>query len=339
MNDSSNRPPFSIPVHLSGQTVAGIVRQLGGNLSWAQARQLIASRRVRVNGGLCLDDARRLKEGEVVEVLSESDSPRPVERDVRILFADADLVVVEKPPGIQTVRRAEERDWSDARKQRQPVLQELVERMLTEGRRMGGQPLTVRAVHRLDRDTSGLMMFALSTRAEQELVRRFARHQIQRVYWAVVHGILREPRTIETRLVRDRGDRIRGSAPGGMKSADGQRAVTHVRPVEEIGGAYSVVECQLETGRTHQIRIHLAEIGHMLCGERVYVRPRADAEVVADQSGAPRQALHSAELQFEHPVSGKVMKFESGWPKDLARWIGRLREDTPNPKLENRNPK
>jgi 23S rRNA pseudouridine1911/1915/1917 synthase len=102
-----------------------------------------------------------------------------------------------------------------------------------------------------------------------------------------------------------------------------ERAVTHVSPVEEIG-AYGVVECRLETGRTHQIRIHLSEAGFGLCGERVYTRGVGEAPRV-DESGAPRQALHAFRLGFRHPVSGERMEFERGWSGDLREWMEGLK--------------
>ncbi|HWE04650.1 MAG TPA: RluA family pseudouridine synthase, partial [Tepidisphaeraceae bacterium] len=327
---------------LAGQTLAAVVRRSFGSLTWNQTRQLIAARRVRVDASVCLDDARRLKVAEKIDVLAASSARPAAEMAVRIVHRDADLVVVEKPPGIQTVRRIEERNWSDERKQRQPVLLELVQRMVDAeragagGRRRGADkklsrprpkappmaPTRVRPVHRLDRDTSGLMMFAISPAAEAELVRRFAGHSIQRVYLAVAIGILREAKKIESWIVRDRGDGIRGSVPGGKSSPTGQRAVTHVRPVKHLGKEFTIVECKLETGRTHQIRIHMAEMGHPLCGEKIYLRAKTDEQITVLHGGAPRQALHSAELEFEHPTTGKTMRFESPWPPDLARWLG-----------------
>ena len=178
-------------------------------------------------------------------------------------------------------------------------------------------------VHRLDRDTSGLMLFALSPEAETALTRMFREHAVERKYQAVVHG---HPaaRTVESWLVRDRGDGLRGSSPRGKDAPGAQHAVTHVTPVEAVGD-YTIVECRLQTGRTHQIRIHLTEIGHMLCGERTYNRPAPGAQPLVDRSGAPRQALHSAELNFTHPVTGKQMRFTSEFPTDLADWLGRIR--------------
>jgi 23S rRNA pseudouridine1911/1915/1917 synthase len=136
---------------------------------------------------------------------------------------------------------------------------------------------------------------------------------------AIAQGAV-EAQTIASRLVRDRGDGRRGSTnlPGVGKSA-----VTHVRPIERLGD-YTLVECRLETGRTHQIRIHLADIGHPLCGEKVYGKPLFSPGR-PDTSGAPRLALAAVELGFVHPVTGEAMQFESSLPWDLAEFLRRLR--------------
>jgi 23S rRNA pseudouridine1911/1915/1917 synthase len=337
----ARRNTITIDAALAGGTLAAVLRQVLGNLTWTAARSLIATRRVRVNGSVCLDDARRLKTGDLVEVVEESSASVAAKPNVHIVYCDADLVIVEKPAGVQTVRRIEERNWSEERKQRQPVLLELVERAIAATQASGGSSrrgadkklsrprpkapprakLRVRPVHRLDRDTSGLMLFALSGPAEAELVRRFASHEVRRSYRAVVLGNLSNAKTIESWILRDRGDGIRGSFPGGKSSPLGQRSVTNVRPIEHIGEDFTIVECQLETGRTHQIRIHMAEMGDPLCGEKLYLRSRPDGPIAQDNSGAPRQALHSAELEFEHPTTRKTMRFESPWPADLAQWI------------------
>ena len=124
--------------------------------------------------------------------------------------------------------------------------------------------------------------------------------------------------TIVSSLVRDRGDGRRGSADDGK----GKHALTHVQPCEHFGNEYTLVQCRLETGRTHQIRIHLAESGHPICGERVYTAPRGST--LKDQSLAPRVALHAAELGFVHPVTGEEIHFESPLPKDFKDVLRRL---------------
>jgi 23S rRNA pseudouridine1911/1915/1917 synthase len=272
---------------------------------------------------VCLDPARRLKTDDVIKIAAHSAARPPQTEDVKIRFLDGHVVVIEKPAGITTVRHPEEDEWPDRRKQLQPTLDELLPRVVARYEKKPlpkGKVPRIRPVHRLDRDTSGLMVFARTVEAERHLGKQFKRHTIHRRYLAIILGHL-AAQTIDTYLVRDRGDKRRGSTtlPG-----VGKRAVTHVRPIEDLG-RYSLVECRLETGRTHQIRIHLAELGHPLCGEKVYNQPLFKPPIV-DQSGAPRVALHAAELGFEHPISGEELRFEMKLPADLQTFVTRLRQ-------------
>jgi 23S rRNA pseudouridine1911/1915/1917 synthase len=198
------------------------------------------------------------------------------------------------------------------------------------GRRPGGRDAKrkrvppVRAVHRIDRETSGLVVFARNVPASRILAEQFRLHTTHRRYLALVAGRMGAG-TIRSNLVRDRGDGRRGSADGD----DGKIAVTHVSPVEHFGDDYTLVECRLETGRTHQIRIHMAESGHVVCGERVYVQTRRGSP--RDDSRAPRVMLHAAELGFVHPVTGEEMRFTSPLPADIERTLSRLRSEAAPP--------
>jgi 23S rRNA pseudouridine1911/1915/1917 synthase len=196
-----------------------------------------------------------------------------------------------------------------------PTLADLLPGLLARG----GPPAPVRAVHRLDKETSGLVVFARTPEAESALGKQFRAHAVERSYLAVVRGRACEGR-IESRLVRNRGDGRRGST---TEAGGGQHAVTHVRLVEALG-EYSLVECRLETGRTHQVRIHLGEAGTPLCGERVYDRP-PHGRPLPDASGFPRVALHAAVLGFEHPATGERLLWRSPLPQDMADLVRRLR--------------
>ena len=311
----------------AGLALIAALRQFLPGQSWSEVRRLVQGRFVEINGNLCLDEGRKLKAGDVVKVWREPRNAGPSAADVKIRYADRHIVVVEKPAGVTTLRHSEEKSWPDRRRQLQPTLDEMVRRILARkasarsGCRGGksASGLRVRAVHRLDRDTSGLMVFALSAEAERRLVQMFRKHTVHRVYHAIVRGQV-QSQTFSSCLVRDRGDGRRGSSP--LPGA-GKRAVTHVRPIERLDG-YTLVECRLETGRTHQIRIHLAEAGHPLCGEKVYGQPLF-RKAEPDRSGAPRQALHAAELGFPHPITGEPLHFAMPLPADLGRLLVRLR--------------
>jgi 23S rRNA pseudouridine1911/1915/1917 synthase len=329
---------FTVRRDQGGQTVLDWLR-LRLALPQATARRMLRERQVRVGGAPCLDPARRLRPGQRVEVdvrpprapagpaAKAAGGPRlpsgiapPVVR-----YADAHVVVVEKPAGLTTMRHAEEAAEFGARGRRYlpPTLADLLPGLLAQGR-PGRQP-PVRAVHRIDKETSGLVVFARTAAAEGELGRQFRARGIDRRYLAVVRGRAR-PGRIESWLVRDRGDGRRGS---GATPGEGQHAVTHVRVVEELG-EYTLVECRLETGRTHQVRIHLGEAGTPLCGERVYDRP-VNGKPLPDDSGAGRVMLHAASLGFDHPATGKRLRWASALPKDMADLVNRLRRQAARP--------
>jgi 23S rRNA pseudouridine1911/1915/1917 synthase len=338
---------YHLTAEHDGLTLAAALRKLLPGQSWEQVRRLIAARKVQVQGNLCLDPQRRVKAADVVKLFPRP-LPRPVSlEDIRLVYVDAHLVVVDKPAGLTSVRHREEADLPPRRRQLQPTLDELVPYLLlaeegalpsgfaplgarprSQGRRGRRRHLavpsrwSVRPVHRLDRDTSGLVLFARTAQAEQVLLRMFARHQVQRIYVAVVHGHL-PAQTLTSWLVRDRGDGLRGSTPEGSAAQGAQRAVTHVRPIEPIG-PYTVVECRLETGRTHQIRIHLAEAGHRLCGEKLYTHGLGQPPQ-PDDSGAPRHVLHAAELRLVHPITGQPLRLRAPLPEDLRQWLLTLR--------------
>ena len=177
----------------------------------------------------------------------------------------------------------------------------------------------LRIVHRLDKETSGLLVFARSVLGERELGMQFRKHTVTRRYLTVVPGIFLD-RTVTSNLVPDRGDGRRGST---NLPDVGKRAVTHFTVQERLRG-YTLLSCRLETGRTHQIRIHLSEAGHPVCGDKVYCK-KPNGEVVADASGAPRLALHATELGFAHPASGAALHWDMPLPPDLTKFVAGLR--------------
>jgi 23S rRNA pseudouridine1911/1915/1917 synthase len=312
----------------AGRTVVEFLRARL-RLPREEAWQLLHNRRVWVNGRPCAERKWRMAAGQRVRVrLAEKQipprkaaqkprtisGPRPI-----IRFADAHVVVVEKPAGLTTMRHAEETAEFGARARHflPATLADMLPGLLAQTPPRGG--ISVRAVHRLDKETSGLVVFARTAEAERALGKQFRAHTIERSYLAVVRGRPAEGR-IESWLVRDRGDGRRGSSttPG-----VGQHAVTHVHAVELLG-EYSLVECRLETGRTHQVRIHLAEAGAPLCGESVYDRP-LHGKPTPDASGSKRVALHAATLGFDHPATRKRLVWRSAVPDDFSRLLKRLR--------------
>src|SRR5882672_9923595 len=294
-------------------TLAAIVRGQTG-AAWSRARGLCSEGRVTVNGERCLDSALRVPPGAVVVVDERAPKLRPgALPESAIAFFDRDVVVVDKPAGMLSI--AYEPGDKDT----------LVDCTRASLRRMRGRGFDrgLGVVHRLDKDTSGVMVFARTADAKRILAAQFRAHDIDRVYHAIAHGAIGETR-VQTHLVPDRGDGLRGShghfrRAKGEPSSDAKRSVTHVRPIEALSGA-TLIECRLETGRQHQIRIHLAELGHPLLGERVYIRDYTGPKIEA-----PRTMLHARSLGFTHPRSAERVSFEREAPEDFRAVLERLR--------------
>jgi len=316
-----NPSQLSVSSEMAGKTVAAIIRTSMPDLSWSQARRVVESRRVMLNDELCLDPARRVKEGDVVDILDWPQRlPEAFAADLVVRHLDAHVVVVEKPAGINTVRHPEELHWDQRRRDRAPTLDDRLQKTIAKrlGTSMPRLP-RLRKVHRLDRLTSGLVVFARSALAEQELGRQFFKHTVTRRYLAVVPGRV-TPQTVTSWLIPDRGDGRRGSSgvPG-----RGKIAITHIEIMEEFP-QHTLLACRLETGRTHQIRVHLSELGHPVCGDPVYVR-RPDGTSFTEGVDAPRLALHAVELGFVHPATHAPLHWEMPPPPELANWIESLR--------------
>ena len=294
-------------------TIAAVVRERTG-VSWSRARSLCSEGRVTVDGKRCLDPAARVAPD--ADVVVNEQGPRlpkgPLGRSA-IVFFDRDLVVVDKPPGLLSV--------ADEPGNRE-TLAEYARALLARLDR-GARDTGLGVVHRLDRDTSGVMVFTRTAEAKRGLAAQFRAHDIERAYWALAHGVVAETR-VETYLLLDRGDGLRGShghfrKARGAPPAEARIAITHVRPIRALRGA-TLVECRLETGRQHQVRIHLAESGHPILGERVYIRDYASARIEA-----PRTMLHARTLGFIHPRSGERVRFERDPPADFLDKLESLR--------------
>jgi 23S rRNA pseudouridine1911/1915/1917 synthase len=276
-------------------------------LSFTRAKRVIEAGQVRVAGAVERDPGAFV--ASAVEV--DFDPARPVlpageaTASVEILHADDDVVVAVKPAGLLTQPTpADERD----------TLLSRVSRALAKP---GGRRPWVGVVHRLDKETSGLVVFATSRRALATLQEQLLDRSLTRVYEAVVEGDLARDRgSFERALVGDGTHRRRWVAAPGER---GKPAVTRWQVVARYGAA-TRVRAWLETGRTHQIRVHFAAAGHPVVGDRVYRRPDAPPFAIE----FPRQALHAAELGFLHPADGRPMRFTAPRPADLERLLAAL---------------
>jgi 23S rRNA pseudouridine1911/1915/1917 synthase len=312
------------------------VRGLFG-VSWGKARAWIAAGKVRLGGKAVTEETARVPAGAEITLDERAPAPRsPAARaagdsggdaglsaEVRVLHADAHVVVVAKPAGLSTI------PFQD--RERRPgtpedTLEARVRKWVEQGAgsRRAGRP-NLGVVHRLDKETTGLLVFTRTWLAKQSLSAQFRRHTVHRRYLAIAHGDVR-PGVIRSVLVPDRGDGLRGSMAGRFgggapkhKPEHAREAVTHVESLEALAGA-TLVACRLETGRTHQIRIHLSEAGHPIVGERVYIRSYEGPLIEA-----PRLMLHAAELGFVHPATGLAVHWELPLPDDMRSVMDRLR--------------
>jgi 23S rRNA pseudouridine1911/1915/1917 synthase len=303
------RAQFSAP---AGVTLAAALRAALPGRSWNELRKLIESGKVSIGGTVALDPALRLQgEEPITWRLSAPDPRRTSGPSIRIVHEDPHLLVIEKPEGISSVPYE--------RKEAGTALDLIRDAWRRQGRKATVTPLYT--VHRIDKDTSGLLCFGKTKLGERGLHRIFKQHLAEREYLAVAQGQVRAGR-IESRLVPDRGDGLRGTLRRGARD-QGQLAVTHVTVAESLPRA-TVCRVRLETGRTHQIRIHLAEAGHPLVGETVYIRDftRDGGKLLP----SPRLLLHAAILGFTHPVTGEQLHFESPLPDDYLQALDRLRQ-------------
>lgn len=245
--------------------------------------------------------------------------PPPVEAEavaqdipLVVVYEDADLIVIDKPAGLVVHPAAGNLDGT------------LVNALLhhCQGQLSGiGGVARPGIVHRIDKDTSGLLVVAKSDRAHEGLAQQFKAHSIDRLYAAIVYGVPQPATgTIDTWIGRSDADRKKMAV---HREGRGKHAVTHYRTMERLRGA-AMVECRLETGRTHQVRVHMAHLGHPLIGDPVYGRERKGFKSILETLGFERQALHAKRLGFIHPLTGEALSFDSKLPVDMQELLSEL---------------
>jgi 23S rRNA pseudouridine1911/1915/1917 synthase len=283
-------------------------------LSRERLKVLIAAGSVTRGADLARDPARKAAAGEVFAVAVPDPRPahnKPQDIPLTIAFEDEHLIVIDKPAGLVVHPAAGNLDGT------------LVNALLHHcGGSLSGIGGVARPgiVHRIDKDTSGLMVAAKTDRAHEGLARQFHDHSIDRRYKAITGGVPTPlSGTVDAALARSPHDRKKVALV-----ASGKRAVTHYRTEQRLRDA-ALVECRLETGRTHQVRVHMASIGHALLGDPVYGRPpRGPARGLLETLDFRRQALHAARLGFTHPVTRAELAFDSPMPADMQELFSRL---------------
>ena len=311
------RIELTFPGDAEPERLDGFVARTVAGLTRSAAQKLIESGEITV-GGVPAKPSQKLKGGERISV--SIPPPRPAEAaaeaiPLQILYEDRDLVVIDKPAGMVVHPGAGTSGGT------------LVNALLGHCRDLSGIGGTMRPgiVHRIDKETSGILVVAKNDQAHLSLARQFKEHTIKRVYLALVHG---EPKgekgRIESLIGRHPVDRKRMSG----KARRGKHAVTHWHVVSRFGGI-TLLRLRLETGRTHQIRVHLSEAGFPLVGDKVYGGSGRLASVADPRLGGlikelDRQALHARTLGFIHPATGEYLEFNSELPEDMQRIIDYL---------------
>ncbi|MCZ8332861.1 MAG: RluA family pseudouridine synthase [Rhodobacteraceae bacterium] len=308
-------------------------------LSRSRLMKMIAEGDVLKGGTPVTDPKSRVAAGEEYTlVLAPADDyhAQPEDIPLTILYEDADLIVIDKPAGM-VVHPAPGSPSGT-------LVNALLHHCGDTLSGIGGEKRPG-IVHRIDKDTTGLLVVAKSDRAHHGLAKQFEDHSVTRHYIALVHGVpdAADPRLrgtrgvsfeqggilrIATGLARHKTDRQRQAV---VWDGAGRHAVTRARVVEPFGDAAALIDCWLETGRTHQIRVHMSHVGHGLLGDQTYggrrhLSPKVVGDGAAGQGNAfPRQALHAATLGFLHPVTGEALEFESPLPPDMAALVDALR--------------
>ncbi|WP_375382152.1 RluA family pseudouridine synthase [uncultured Sphingomonas sp.] len=275
-------------------------------VSRERLKALISSGRVTRDGVPTRDPARAAAAGDVFEVAVPDPEPADAAAQdipLTIVFEDEHLLVIDKQAGLVVHPAAGNLDGT------------LVNALLHHcaGRLSGiGGVARPGIVHRIDKDTSGLMVAAKTDRAHEGLARQFHDHSIDRRYLAITSGVpVPATGSVDAPLARSPRDRKKVAIV-----PSGKRAVTHYAVKERLCGA-ALVACRLETGRTHQVRVHMGSLGHPLVGDPVYGRTRSDHHALLEMLGFRRQALHAARLGFTHPVTGEDVAFDSDLPADM----------------------
>ena len=300
---------FAVEAEDAGQRIDRFLAGEDTGLSRSALQNLIAEGHVLANGQPAAKN-RKLKAGDTILVEIPDAAPIaavPQDIPLDIVYEDGHLLVVNKPKGMVVHPAPGNPDGT------------LVNALLWHCRGslsgIGGE-IRPGIVHRIDKDTSGLLVVAKDDLTHQGLSEQMAVHAIHRVYHAVVYGNIRQDTgTIEAPIGRDPRDRKRMAVTPGQ----GKRACTHWQVLERFG-RFTLLACRLETGRTHQIRVHMAHIGHPLAGDPVY-GPRS---VIRELQG---QCLHAKELGFRHPVTGQEMRFDSPLPAYFTTFLERLRKE------------
>ncbi len=312
---ASARRRLEVSTSIDGERIDKVLARLLPEISRSRIQQWIEAGAVRLNDAI--PGARTaVFGGDVIDVdpppVPQALAFEPESMSLDIVYEDDALIVLDKPPGLVVHPAAG--NWSGT----------LLNGLLAFDGRLAQVP-RAGIVHRLDADTSGLMVVARTIVAQMHLVRQLQDHSITREYWAIVHGIAPPALLIDAPLARDPRNRLRFRVSTSARAKPARTQLRRVATAEAGGAQLSWIACRLETGRTHQIRAHLESIGHPLLGDPVYRRGRPFAGRAAPWANFERQALHAWRLALTHPASGERVVWSRLPPtdmRDLMRELG-----------------
>ena len=309
---SSTRHALTVPVDAVGLRLDQALAQLLPQHSRSRLKGWIEAGHVTVNAVTATEPSSRLRGGEAITVVEMADPHAtafaPEAIALSIVFEDAAILVIDKPAGL--VVHPGSGNWDGT----------LLNALLHHSPALAALP-RAGIVHRLDKDTSGLMVVAKTPEAQTDLVRQLQARTVKREYLAIVHGDLARATTVDAPIGRHPTQRTSMAVV-----ATGKAARTHVEVVTRFGAA-TLVRCRLETGRTHQIRVHLTAIGHPLLGDPTYRGRRAAAAALVPEARAfSRQALHAQRLGLMHPVTRAALAWEAPPPADFSALVTALRQ-------------
>lgn len=303
---------FVAPDDCAGMRFDQVLAKLLPEYSRSRLQEWIAAGQASLNGAT-VAAKQKVWGGEAIVVLPQahpSEQPHQAE-DIAldIVYEDDALLVINKPAGL--VVHPGSGNWEGT----------LLNALLHHAPQLAAVP-RAGIVHRLDKDTSGLLVVAKTLTAQTALVRQLQARSVKREYLALAYGELRHGGTVDEPVGRHPTQRVKMAVV-----ENGKQAVTHYQVEERFPGC-TLVRCRLETGRTHQIRVHLAHIGHPLVGDSVYLKGahKCPPQLRALLHGFPRQALHATRLALEHPVTGQIMEWHAPLPQDMMQLLRQLRE-------------
>ena len=331
----SETAPTSLAVHAedAGQRLDQfMVHKLG--VSRARVQQLISEQKVLVNDHPA-KASLKLRGNEQIAVLSPTERPplraMPEDIPLEIVYEDDDLAIINKPAGMMVHAGA---GATDDQRNRGTLVNALLHHFASLSA-VGGE-IRPGIVHRLDKETSGLILVAKTDTCHRKLADQFARREVKKKYLALVHGWLKKDSgTISASISRDRVRRIRMTT----RHSGGREAVSHYKSLRRLDtpfGKFTLIEIKIDTGRTHQIRVHMSSLGHPVVGDTLYgapgkIKPIGLKQFDTGSISLPRNFLHAAELELLHPRTGKKMLLNSALPAELQAFLAHLEADSATP--------